>query len=141
MKLMLKLLGIGCLLSLIFLFGCEEGILEKEPLGSINEATLTTKSGVNGLLIGAYSLLDGIGAPGGDIWSSLTVVASMASDDAHVGTEPNGLLASIEGYTWDPLLTFLTISGAFYMPQYNDQTMCYDCSPKLQNFQRRRLFK
>ena len=102
MKNNLKLLGIGCLLSLIFVFGCEEDILEKEPIGAINEATLTTKSGVNGLLIGAYSLLDGIGAPGGNIWSSLTVVASMASDDAHVGTEPNGLLASIEGYTWDP---------------------------------------
>ena len=29
-------------------------------------------------------------------------MASMASDDAHVGTEPNGVLASIEGYTHDP---------------------------------------
>jgi hypothetical protein len=81
---------------------CNENILNVNPYGSISEATLATRSGINGLLIGAYSLLDGIGANGGDIWSSLTVLSSIASDDAHVGTEPNGLLASYEGYSHDP---------------------------------------
>lgn len=86
----------------LFMASCSTDKLNVEPFGSLSESTLATRSGVNGVLIGAYSLLDGIGAPGGDIWSSLTVVSSIASDDAHVGTEPNGLLASYEGYTHDP---------------------------------------
>ncbi|GAB3327061.1 RagB/SusD family nutrient uptake outer membrane protein [Larkinella ripae] len=86
----------------LFLSACKDEFLEKEPIGSISESTLATKSGITGVLIGAYSLLDGVGATGGSFWSSLTVLSSMASSDAHVGTEPNGLLASYEAYTHDP---------------------------------------
>ncbi|MGV3557237.1 RagB/SusD family nutrient uptake outer membrane protein [Larkinella arboricola] len=87
---------------ILFFSACKNEFLEEEPIGSINEKTLATRSGINGVLIGAYSLLDGVGATGGGIWSSPTVMASIASDDAHVGTEPNGLLASYEAYTHDP---------------------------------------
>ncbi|GAB3248373.1 RagB/SusD family nutrient uptake outer membrane protein [Larkinella harenae] len=87
---------------IVLVAACKTEFLEKEPIGSISESTLATKTGINGVLIGAYSLLDGAGAVGGGIWSSLTVMSSVASDDAHVGTEPNGLLASYEAYTHDP---------------------------------------
>ena len=98
----LKPILTGCLVSLLSLSACKEEYLEKQPIGSISESTLANKSGIKGVLIGAYSLLDGAGATGGGIWSSPTVMSSMASDDAHVGTEPNGLLASYEAYTHDP---------------------------------------
>jgi hypothetical protein len=98
----LKPILTGCLVSLLSLSACKEEYLEKQPIGSISESTLANKSGIKGVLIGAYSLLDGAGATGGGIWGSPTVMSSMASDDAHVGTEPNGLLASYEAYTHDP---------------------------------------
>lgn len=97
------------IILIVYLFvciSCSEEKLDVEPYGSINESTLANKSGINGLLIGAYSLLDSWGASGGTIWSSLTVLSSMASDDAHVGTEPNAPLAAIEGYSYDPTLYF-----------------------------------
>ncbi|MFD1144639.1 RagB/SusD family nutrient uptake outer membrane protein [Larkinella insperata] len=87
---------------IVFFSACKNEFLEEEPIGSINENTLASRAGINGVLVGAYSLLDGVGATGGGIWSSPTVMASVASDDAHVGTEPNGLLASYEAYTHDP---------------------------------------
>lgn len=101
---MMKRLSFKLILTgvIVFFSACKEEFLEKEPIGSISESTLATKSGINGVLIGAYSLLDGVGATGGSFWSSLTVLSSMASSDAHVGTEPNGLLASYEAYTHDP---------------------------------------
>ncbi|KAA0993531.1 RagB/SusD family nutrient uptake outer membrane protein [Dyadobacter aurulentus] len=90
------------LLSFLLLLACNDKYLELKPIGAVDESILATRSGVNGVLIGAYSLLDGAGAVGGGIWGSLTVMASVASDDAHTGTEPNGLLASYEGYSHDP---------------------------------------
>lgn len=90
------------LLSFFLLLACNDKYLELKPIGTVDESILATKLGVDGVLIGAYSLLDGAGAVGGGIWGSLTVLASVASDDAHTGTEPNGLLASYEGYSHDP---------------------------------------
>ncbi len=97
-----KTIVAGVLAFTISISSCNESILDVAPFGTINESTLATRSGINGVLIGAYSLLDGIGAVGGSIWSSLTVLSTIPSDDAHVGTEPNGLLASYEGFSHDP---------------------------------------
>ena len=64
---------------------CSETFLEKEPFGSISENTLSTAAGVEGLLVGAYALLDGGGAAGGGYTSGWTVL--LAPDDARIGTE------------------------------------------------------
>ena len=53
-----KLLGTG-LVTLLLLGSCSKDYLVKAPLGVTSLATLTNSTGVNGLLIGAYSLLDG----------------------------------------------------------------------------------
>ncbi len=91
---------------LLLLGGCNENFLEQRPIGALDETVLATESGVNGLLIGAYSLLDGNGSVGsGDSFIGMNVLASMPSDDSFVGTIPNALLASIEGYTYDPTTT------------------------------------
>lgn len=87
MKKNYKYLKIACLLFFITV-SCQENFLEKRPYGSIGEATLSTKAGVDGLLIGAYSLLDGGGAVGGGYNAGLEKI--LGSDDANLGTETGG---------------------------------------------------
>jgi starch-binding outer membrane protein, SusD/RagB family len=43
-------------------FHCNKAYLDKRPLGEVDETALANKKGVEGLLIGAYSLLDGYGS-------------------------------------------------------------------------------
>lgn len=89
--------------SLLLLGGCNKSFLEQRPIGALDETVLATRSGVNGLLIGAYSLLDNNGSVSlANSSLSMHVFTSMASDDSFVGTIPNALLASIEGFTHDP---------------------------------------
>ncbi|MBC7922004.1 MAG: RagB/SusD family nutrient uptake outer membrane protein [Ferruginibacter sp.] len=83
-----KSILVGCLLSAVVLNSCDKDFLERDPIGQISESTLANKTGVNGLLIGAYSLLDGVGTNQGNtydlgIWNSM--VSGAASDDAHKG--------------------------------------------------------
>lgn len=81
--------------SLIFIvistYACKETFLTIEPVGTLSESVLQNKAGVEGTLIGAYSLLDGIGANGtGNPWNSpITnwVFSDIASDDSHKGSE------------------------------------------------------
>jgi starch-binding outer membrane protein, SusD/RagB family len=52
-----------CTLGLILVISyasCKKDYLEVAPIGSVSQQTLATKAGVNGLLIGAYALLDDI---------------------------------------------------------------------------------
>lgn len=88
--------GICGLCALVLLSGCSKDYLAKGPLGSTNETTLSTKAGVDGLLIGAYAMLDRGGWPTG-MW----IYGGVASDDAHTGTEAGALqpIPSFENYT------------------------------------------
>ncbi len=45
-------------------FSCSKSFLVKAPVGSYTPDVIATKSGVIGLLIGSYSLLDGTGGAG-----------------------------------------------------------------------------
>ncbi|HVY76640.1 MAG TPA: RagB/SusD family nutrient uptake outer membrane protein [Puia sp.] len=70
---------------------CTKSFLVSNPLGSTGESTLANKAGVEGLLIGAYSMLDGIGGPaidGAPYSQSVSnwVFGGIASDDAHKGS-------------------------------------------------------
>ncbi len=78
------------ILSAVMLMGtaCKKGFLERTPIGSFSETTLLTKEGVNGLLVGAYSLLDGVGSNQGntqDLGIHNSYVSNAASDEAHKG--------------------------------------------------------
>ena len=80
---------------------CGEGFLETTPLGVGNEQSLSNKSGVNAVLIGAYSLLDGVGA--GPINTSSVsnwIYGSVASDDAYKGSDvgDQAQITTIERY-------------------------------------------
>ena len=49
------------ILSATLIYACSKTVLEKRPLGSLDEIEIANKDGVERFLIGAYSLLDGEG--------------------------------------------------------------------------------
>jgi starch-binding outer membrane protein, SusD/RagB family len=78
-------------LALGLVSACSESFLDVTPKASLSGETLQNKAGVNALLVGAYSLLDGWATAegayrsyqvGADNW----VYGSVASDDAYKGT-------------------------------------------------------
>ena len=94
------------ILSIGVIYSCSEEFTEISPVGSLNDASLSNATGINLLLTGAYSVLDGIrnGGPGapwtksGDNWW-MDVIA----DDAHKGSTDGDQadLYAIEIYQWD----------------------------------------
>lgn len=97
MKTYHKSLILGLALVLISI-SCSDSFLEKQPFASISESTLANPAGVNGLLVGAYSLLDGGGAVGGGTstgWASM-----IAPDDARIG--PNAGASAYDAFILDP---------------------------------------
>src|ERR1051325_10630433 len=85
---------------------CSKSFLEIQPTGFLQPETIATKAGVEGLLVGAYSLLDGVGGAGTDLgpWVSAAsnwVYGSVGGGDAHKGSDPGdqNLITPIE--TWN----------------------------------------
>jgi len=85
------------LLCLLLIGGCSEDFLEITPNGELDQAVLATSEGVNALLIGAYSMLDGV-AEGVGGWESATsgwVFASIRGLESNKGTDsgdaPSGI--------------------------------------------------
>jgi hypothetical protein len=62
----LKYKFVALMMALLITFSCDESYLEIAPFGSVSDQTLANEAGVNKLLIGAYSLLDGGGTVGGN---------------------------------------------------------------------------
>ncbi len=80
----------ACITACTVIYACKKSFLERTPIGQISTATLNNKAGVNGLLIGAYSMLDGTGINDWLVMTSNTSVwnswaGSTASDEAHKG--------------------------------------------------------
>lgn len=87
---------------LVGFYACKKSFLDKSPVGSYQQATLANPAGVQGLLIGAYSLLDGNGGAGGSYPSAADnwVYGGVVSDDAHKGSDPGDQsdILSLEQY-------------------------------------------
>jgi hypothetical protein len=82
------------LTGLILLNTCKEDFLEITPNGSLDENVLASYDGVDGLLIGAYALLDGINSMGEDVtperWAGQTsnwVYGSIRGLEANKGSD------------------------------------------------------
>ncbi|MBA2761203.1 MAG: RagB/SusD family nutrient uptake outer membrane protein, partial [Segetibacter sp.] len=94
----------------VLIYACKKDYLEKQPLGSLSETTLANKAGVQGLLIGAYSLLDGVGqrGTGAPFYTPVSnwVLGGVASDDAHKGSEYGDIseYQQVENYTLTPVI-------------------------------------
>ena len=104
-KINFKFLLLGSLVVLTLIYSCSK-MLEKPPVGVLLSSTLATKSGVNGLLIGAYSMLDGVTSSAGTGWESGVdnwTYGGIAADDAYKGsnTTDQGTAAPIENHSLD----------------------------------------
>lgn len=96
----------GSAVLVLLLYACGKNFLNKQPLGSLGPSALANKAGVSGLLIGAYSMLDGNGgnegAAGG--WGASSdnwVYGGIAADDAYKGSTPSdqGDIQALEIWT------------------------------------------
>ena len=89
---------------LVILYACDKSYLEVPAAGALSQDVLANKIGVEALLVGAYSLLDGQGSSAGTSngpWatsSSNWVYGSVAGGDAHKGSDPGdqNLITPIE---------------------------------------------
>ncbi|MEN7547515.1 RagB/SusD family nutrient uptake outer membrane protein [Rapidithrix thailandica] len=69
-------------------YSCDDSFLDQPPIGAVGPDLIKDKRGVEGLLIGAYSLLDGAGGSGG--WGASGtnwVYGSICSGEAYKGTD------------------------------------------------------
>lgn len=83
-------LMIVIILAFGFLYACGDEFLQVDPKGSLAESTLATEDGIEALLIGAYSMLDGISSQGTGGWeaaSSNWVFASIRGMTGNKGTD------------------------------------------------------
>jgi len=96
-----KILIFTALVCMGVVTSCKEKFLETTPLGVGNETMLSNKTGVNAVLIGAYSLLDGVGS-GGTYFSAVSnwIYGTVASDDGYKGSDVGDLaqITTIEKY-------------------------------------------
>jgi len=82
--------AITIILIFVMTNACKESFLEITPNGALDESVLGTYDGVDGLLIGAYSMLDGMSDQGTGGWeaaSSGWVYGSIRGMEANKGTD------------------------------------------------------
>ena len=87
-----KKISISVVVLMFASISCSDTFLEVQPKGVLSEQSLQNKAGVNFLLIGAYSALDGWTTAGGAFRSYQAsadnyVFGGIASDDAYKGTD------------------------------------------------------
>ena len=82
-KLVLSILCIA-----IITYCCNKDYLDKQALGQLDEPSIANKRGVEGLLISAYSMLDGESSTNGDIGSagSNWIYGSICGSEAYKGS-------------------------------------------------------
>ncbi|MGV3560462.1 RagB/SusD family nutrient uptake outer membrane protein [Larkinella arboricola] len=103
---MKKIFMLTSLLTAGLVTSCSESFLDVRPQGVASLQQLSNKNGVNALLIGAYSLLDGIGSGTTDWHAAVSnwVYGGVASDDAYKGTDASDQpeITGIERYEVQP---------------------------------------
>lgn len=96
---------IAIFLTLFIVFACGDKFLEKRPQGQYNPEVLKTPAGIEGALVGAYALLDGIGTSGVTSWHGAVsnwIFGSVVSDDAYKGSDAGDQPEQtfMERYVW-----------------------------------------
>lgn len=120
-----KLIVPVLLSGIITLIACNKSFLDKQPLGSLAQANVANLTGVQGILIGAYSDLDGeIGlststgfayGSSGSNW----VYGSVCADDSYKGSTPTDQPDMVLLETWS-----LSSANTSFIQQ--KWTMLYD---------------
>src|SRR5581483_1198954 len=88
MKSSFKFIALGSLVALTLMYSCKK-FLNRPAVGSLSSAVLANKAGLDGLLIGAYSMLDGYTNTSGTEWESGIdnwIYGSVAADEAYKGS-------------------------------------------------------
>lgn len=122
------LYGAG-IVAMVVLAACSKSFLEKPPIGTLSPDIVATEKGVQGLLIGAYSLLDGNGSSGDGNYGSAASnwgYGGVASDDAYKGSDPSDVA---DFAPFEQFVTLTPTNGA--VPQkwnlcYNGAQRCND---------------
>ena len=99
----MKSIAVSLAATLAITVSCEEDFLNVAATGSLGEAQLTTSSGIDGTLIGAYSALNGVFGnrfEGPNHW----VTGSVTGGEANKGTDPGdySTINPIQRYETDP---------------------------------------
>lgn len=122
-KLFYKVLLPSCII-LIGLYACTKKFLQNPLIGASTQDAIASKAGCERVLIGAYSMLDGIGAYGtgdpntpgltdgtGGIWETSAdnwIYGSVAGGDDHKGSDPGDQpsIVPIQSYSQTPANLF-----------------------------------
>ena len=95
----------------MLLVSCSDDFTDINPVGALSDASLQNATGVDLLLVGAYSMLDGIRQGHGDDWhvSGDNWWMDVLADDAHKGSTDGDQadLLALELYTWDTTNPYL----------------------------------
>ncbi len=104
--------GFGAAVAAGLTFACSDDFLETVPQGQFSTVALANADGVEGLLLGAYSMLSGLGLDGQAAWNNDIhnwVFGGVASDDAYKGTDAGDQpeQSFIETYDFQPTNTHI----------------------------------
>ena len=93
---------LSLLMALLMLMSCEKSFLDVSPLGTVSEASLTTPTNADALVISAYAFLSesSFGANFDDF-----IFGAIRSDDAYKGGAGPGDVGN-----WHPLELYNTIT-------------------------------
>ena len=93
---------IASIFLVISVAACSKSFLDKPPIGTLATNVVASEAGVQGLLIGAYSLVDGEGASGDGFASGASnwIFGGVTSDDAYKGSDPTDVADAAPMETW-----------------------------------------
>lgn len=116
-----------CLAIIVGIAACSKSFLDKTPLGTLNPSVMASEAGVQGLLVGAYSLVDGEGAPGDGFATGASnwLYGGVAGDDAYKGSDPSDVADGVGIENW----TIVPTNGALQSKwgvMYNGIQRCND---------------
>lgn len=105
-KFQLLVLGLTLMAGTLILQACKKTFLDAQPYGQYSTELIKNKKGLEGLLVGAYGVLDGQGVSG-DSWETSALnwaTAGVAADDDYKGTDANDQpqMTEVEQYKSQP---------------------------------------
>ncbi len=109
-RLQFKILIPCCLGIMVLLLACGKNFLNKLPLAVLSPQILATKAGIQGILIGTYADLDGLGDPNlpGTDWGAAAsnwTYGNVVADDAYKGSTSQDQTDLIPLSQWNAIAT------------------------------------
>ncbi len=127
-KIQFKFLISALLVVIVVVAACKKSFLDKPPLGTLNPQIMASETGVQGLLIGAYSLVDGAGAPGDGQTSAASnwATGGVAADDAYKGSDPTDISGLQAFEKWSTMVPTNDQIGQKWATMYAGIQRCND---------------